>query len=196
MHRKIVFLVSTFICGLTLTLALMLLLTTTTKPVFADPGELYVAPGGNCGGVSPCYENVQAAVDAATPGDTIKVATGTYTDLHVRPRNESNGWITPTGTVTQVVYISKTVTVRGGYTTTNWTTPYPITQPTTLDAQGQGRVLYITGDISSTIEGLRITGGDAAGCGGDGDFLDKDAGGGVYVRGVPGDDALVTLASN
>jgi hypothetical protein len=82
------------------------------------------------------------------PGDEILVAAGTYTGVNVCPRND---FIT-IGVVTQVVYISKTVTTRGGYTTTNWTTPYPITQPTTLDAQGQGRVLYITGDISPTIE--------------------------------------------
>jgi hypothetical protein len=111
---------------------------------------------------------VQAAVDAASDGDVIKVAAGTYTGVNVRARND----ITTTGVVTQVVYISKTVTIQGGYTTTNWTTPYPITQPTTLDAQQQGRVLYITGDITTTIEGLRITGGDAAGL---------DCGGGLYV---------------
>lgn len=64
-----------------------------------------------------------------------------------------------------MVYISKTVTIRGGYTTTNGFAdpPNPDTNPTTLDAQGQGRVLYITGDISLTIEGLRITGGESAG---------------------------------
>lgn len=32
--------------------------------------------------------------------------------------------------------------------------------------QRQGRVLYITGDINPTIEGLRITGGSAVGLGG------------------------------
>jgi len=97
---------------------------------------------------------VQYAVDKAESGDEILVATGVYTDVH--PRDGS----------IQVVFISKTVTIRGGYTTTNWTTRYPITQPTTLDAQGQGRVLHITGDISPTVEGLRITGGDATELGG------------------------------
>jgi uncharacterized repeat protein (TIGR01451 family) len=115
---------------------------------------------------APCA-TVQHAVDAAAPGDEIRVATGIYTGVQARAG------------VTQVVYISETVTVRGGYTTTNWATPYPITQPTTLDAQKQGRVLYITGDISITISGLRITGGDALGLGGD--VSDKDAGGGLYV---------------
>ena len=39
----------------------------------------YVSPGANCGGQAPCYTTPQAAVDVAADGDTIKVATGTYT---------------------------------------------------------------------------------------------------------------------
>jgi len=161
--------------GLALTLVLVLLAGWIT-PVRADPASvLYVAPGGSCNGIAPCYGSVQAAVDAAAPSDEIRVAAGIYTDVHVRPRHD----ITTTGVVTQVVCISKTVTVRGGYTTTNWTVSDPEAQPTTLDAQGQGRVLYITGDISPTIEGLRITGGNAAAL--SGTPRDEDGGGGVYI---------------
>lgn len=118
------------------------------------------APG--CGSeVSPC-RTVQYAVDQAQTGGEIRVATGIYTDVHVREG------------ITQVVYISKTVAIRGGYTTSDWEHLDPETNPTTLDAQGQGRVLYITGDISPTIEGLRITGGSAFGSG-------SYIGGGIYV---------------
>lgn len=138
----------------------------------------YVAPGGNCGsGVVPCYSSVQAAVDAAdAPGDVIKVAAGTYTDIHARAG------------ITQVVYISKTVTIQGGYTIQNWATPNPGVNITTLDARGQGRVLYVTGAISLIVAGLRVTGGDAKGLGGH--LVDwgwpyglenLDAGGGIYV---------------
>jgi len=145
-------------------------------PAQAAPGILYVAPSGNCGGGTPnCYGSVQTAVDAASPGDEIRVATGTYADVSVRPRND----FTTTGVVTQVVYISKTLTIRGGYITTNWTTSDPTANPTILDAQGRGRVLYITGAISPTIEGLRITGGNAAGL--SGFWRGEDAGGGIYV---------------
>jgi parallel beta-helix repeat protein len=134
------------------------------------PGDVFTVCLSGCD-----YTTIQNAVDAATGGEIIKVATGVYTGVQTRTA--------PAGStvVTQVVYISKTVTIRGGYTTTNWTTPYPITQPTTLDAQEQGRVLYISGDISPTIEGLRITGGDAG----------SDPGGGVYVI-----SATVTIRDN
>ena len=144
----------------------------------------YVAPtgtdSGDCSTPDTACRTIQYAVDQASEGDEIRVTAGTYTSVNTH------------GGLRQVVYISKTVTIRGGYTTTNWTTPDPEANPTTLDAQGQGRVLYITGDpsagpgqaISPTIEGLRITGGDAAGLSGfiapeDGSI--GDAGGGVYI---------------
>ena len=117
------------------------------------------------------YDTIQGAVDAANDGEVIKVAAGTYTDLGVRFGS------------TQVVYIDKSITLQGGYTLTDWSTAYPITQPTILDAQGGGRVIYITGKISPTLVGLRITGGNAVGLGGtlDSGGLALDAGGGIYA---------------
>lgn len=112
-------------------------------------------------------------MDAADDGDVIKVASGTYTGVSAREG------------VTQVVYISKTVTVRGGYTTTNWTTPDPEANPTTLDAEGDGRVLYVVGNISPTIEGLHITGGDTRAWDG------WQMGGGIYAL-----SATLTLEDN
>ncbi len=117
------------------------------------------------------YATIQAAVDAAHDGDTVKVA----------------GYCSSTAgsaSLAQLVYLSKTLTIQGGYTTTNWTAPDPAANPTTLDAQGNGRVIYITppgasDNVSPTIQGLHITGGDADGLGGG--SSGEDAGGGVYV---------------
>jgi hypothetical protein len=97
-------------------------------------------------------------VDDASDEDVIKVAAGHYTDLHQRDG------------ITQVVYISKSVTIQGGYTTTNWTTFDPAANPTTLDAQGGGRVLIIKG-AAPTVAGFTITGGN-------GDY----SGGGINVQ--------------
>jgi len=36
--------------------------------------SVYVEPSGSCGGNSPCYANVQTAIDAAASGDVIKVS--------------------------------------------------------------------------------------------------------------------------
>jgi hypothetical protein len=65
--------------------------------------------------------------------------------------------------MTQVVYISKTVILRGGYSSdlTVWN---PDVYPTTLDAQGQGRVLAIVGSsVAARVEGFIIMGGNGAG---------------------------------
>jgi parallel beta-helix repeat protein len=131
----------------------------------ADPGTLYVAPDGDdgkyCGSVADRCRTVQRAVDRAQEGDEILVATGTYTGVQAREG------------MTQVIYISETVTIRGGYNTA-FTTWDPDTYSTTLDAQRQARVVYVRGEpsahIAPTLEGLRLTGGVA------------DVGGGVHSR--------------
>ena len=127
----------------------------------------YVAPGGACGGAIPCHVSVQDAVDAAAEGDEIRVASGTYTGVLGRDDD------------VQLVYISKTVDVRGGYTTTSWSKPDPEAHPTRLDAQVAGRIFTIKGDIRVTIEGLEIARGFAV------------MGGGIYAE-----DAEVSLIGN
>jgi uncharacterized repeat protein (TIGR01451 family) len=94
----------------------------------------------------------------------------------------------------QTVYLSETLTVRGGYTTTNWAVSDPVTNPTTLDALGLGRVMVITGTIAPTVEGLRITGGDAYLLGG-GQY-GYDAGGGIYVYSATATISNCTVYSN
>jgi hypothetical protein len=155
----------------TLGLGLALIWLLAIKPAPARAAALTVCPAKGSG----CqYTSLQAAVDAAGAGDVIKVAAGAYTAINNK------------GGHAQVVYIDKSITIQGGYTTAFTEPPDPQAHPTTLDAQGKGRVFFITGsDISptvvtihATIEGLRITGGDASGLGGYGSY---DGGGGVYA---------------
>ncbi|RLC61197.1 MAG: hypothetical protein DRI48_11030, partial [Chloroflexi bacterium] len=114
----------------------------------APAGEIHVCASGppTC-----TYTTIQEAVDAATPGDVIKVAAGVYTGVQTCPAPP--GYSGPS-VITQVVYVSKTVTIRGGYTAVDWTVFDPLNTPPTLDAQRHGRVLVIAGDISPTVKGL------------------------------------------
>ncbi len=109
------------------------------------------------------YSTIQAAVDAnVLPFSVVKVA-GYCSGVTFR-----NG-------VTQTVYLGQSLTLQGGYTLTNWVTPDPVANPTVLDAQGLGRVLFIQGDISVTVAGLQLTGGVAL------DSETGDRGGGIYA---------------
>ena len=140
-----------------------------TLPAAPDDGpcwsRLNDAPAG--------YPSVQAAVDAsARPTDVVKVA-GYCAGVQQRAG------------FTQTVYLSKTLTLQGGYTVTNWTDPDPIAHPTTLDAQRQGRALLITGGAAPTLAGLRLTGGDAAQAGAD--PYGQGNGGGLYVLSAAAD---------
>jgi parallel beta-helix repeat protein len=175
--------------GLGLTLAVLAWLGVGLWPTAIPPmaraqsGLLYVTPGGtdadnNCSDPNTPCATLQRAVDVAAPGDEIRVTAGVYTGVNARSG------------LRQMVYLSKTVTIRGGYTHTNWNSADPMGNPTILDAQGQGRVLYISGSISPTIEGLYITGGDATGLGGT-LYFSVDVGGGVYVI-----TATATLSNN
>ena len=137
--------------GLSLSLALLLFIgmtlllgsrwgpSTSVAQAQSNSTIRYVAPDGNCGSVSPCYSSVQAAVNAASSGDEIRIATGTY--------NEN-------------MTIDKSLTLRGGYTTTDWSVPNPISYPTVLNGGGAGRVIAATtSGIDLTIENLEITNG-------------------------------------
>jgi hypothetical protein len=139
-------------------------------PVRAAPGLHYVAPGGSCGAASPCYPKVQDAVDAAQAGDEIRVAAGTYSGIN------------NLGGKPQHLYVNKDLTIKGGYTTSNWTTPDPAANVTEWQAQTLGRVVFVEQNVSLTLDGLSLTYGNATGLGGGiTPSGSKDAGGGVFV---------------
>jgi uncharacterized repeat protein (TIGR01451 family) len=188
--------------GVGLVLALMWLLTSTLPDtVLAAESTARVAdrstPIDRCalsqaGVITVCvnaacdYSSIQAAVDEANPGTIIQIAGGVYSDVHARG--------TAGNIITQVVYVGKNLTLRGGYSATNWAAnPDPIANPTTLDGRGQGRVFFIERETNVVINGLRIVGGDAN----RGDAIAPGAverggrGGGLYAS-----DATVTFTDN
>jgi len=152
----------------------------------AAPGDTYCVAviSTTYPGCARVFTDIQTAVDAARGLETIKVARGVYTTVYARPAPA--GYFGLGGDLNQVLYITKTVFIQGGYTTTNWTTPDPVAQPTILDAQGLGRVVFIAGDITPTLTGLRLTNGNATNLGGfDNSIFPPpnayDVGGGVFI---------------
>ena len=123
MKRSPMYISFSFALGLGLVLTLLWLLGGELPPTRAAGPTCTVCSGGGCD-----YTNVQAAVDDANCTE-IKVAEGVYTG--VQGRSVPVGYYSAPASrlITQVVYISRTVVVRGGYTTTNWTTPYPSPNP-------------------------------------------------------------------
>jgi hypothetical protein len=151
-----------------------------TQPAGYAAGNVYcvVPPGESTGPFAACdqvYTSVQSAVDTAVPHSEIWVANGVYTDIH-----EYNGRY-------QVAYVDKSLTIRGGYTIPFSDPSDPKLHITMLDARDLGRVLFIMGDISVTIEGLHLTGGWSYPAG----FSGGELGGGVYV-----DGATILLQNN
>jgi len=119
---------------------------------------------------SPCcaeldgtrYSHPQAAIAAsAQPDDVVRVA-GTC-------RGVSYSFAPDTY---QAVYLTKTLTLRGGYTDAFTEPSDPAAHPTTLDALGLGRGVFVSGAVSPTLEALRITNGYSG------------IGGGVFVLGA------------
>ncbi len=141
--------------------ALAALLLLVDDPARAGSTTRYVAVTGTDSGKctepdDPCL-TVQYAVDRANSDDVIKVAAGVYSDLN-----------TPGGQ-SQVVYITRTTIIKGGYVAPGFTDPPdPDANATTLNAQGQGRVIRIfgSGDIAPILQGLRLTNGSIANQGG------------------------------
>jgi hypothetical protein len=148
------------------------------RHAFAAGSTRYVATTGvdglnNCSvAILPCL-TVQHAADQSMAGDEIRIAGGAYSGVSVRD------------TVTQVVYISQSLTLRGGYTTTDsFATSDPNLSPTILDAElNNARVMFITGtSATSDIENLTIQNGKISGSGFD--CPDAGCGGGLFVNGT------------
>ncbi|MEJ2737417.1 MAG: right-handed parallel beta-helix repeat-containing protein [Anaerolineae bacterium] len=166
------------VCGILVVVLGAFLWSTALSSADASGTVLYVAPPPDGDDDNPCSlgqpcATLQHAVDVASSGDELRVATGTYTGVQAR------------GAMTQVLYISTTVSIRGGYSA-GFGTWDPLAYPTTLDAAREGRVVSIVGaGITATLDSLVISGGDATGitthCPAAGGQSDG-CGGGIFVH--------------
>ena len=126
--------------------------------VKAAPTTHYVALQSACGTQTPCYPDIQSALNVSDPGDEILVAGGTYTGVKAIYPIIGAGYV-----YTQGIFIDKDITIRGGFTTTTWAFPDPLAYPSVIDALELGRVVYITSGITVTLEGLNFINGRAIG---------------------------------
>ena len=163
-------LIITLALGLGCAVALLWMLEAGTSPTLAQSGTgiIRVATTGTdvpgCGSVaSPC-RTPQYAVILAHQGDEVHVASGVYTGVQVR------------GGSRQLLLITKTLTLRGGYDPA-FEHAFPLTQPTVLDAEGQGRVIFLAPE-TPTIDGFWIIRGNASH-----GIYDVGAGAGIYSNG-------------
>ncbi len=125
-------------------------------PAQAAAAELRV-----CNTASGYYQTIQAAVDAAQPGDLIKVAAGEYAEskmVNAQPYN---------------LYITKTVDILGGYTCDNWVTRnYTANLTTIRPANPVWAVVTIFGQygqgasLTPILDGFTITGARSGNHGG------------------------------
>ncbi len=97
---------------------------------------------------------VQEAVDAATSGSTIRLA-GTCTGVQTK------------NSLTQTVYISKSLTIEGGYNIDESWILAAASNTTVLDAGGSGRVIYVNAPSGNVVlKHLTLTGGHSLQTGG------------------------------
>ncbi len=102
------------------------------------------------------YPTIQAAVDAAQAGDTLKVAAGTYIESKVVGAFQNN------------LLIDKTLQVTGGYTCADWSASDPAHNLTLIrPANPDFSVVSISGvfgqpaQVAPTLEGFDISGATA-----------------------------------
>ncbi len=116
--------------------------------------------GTQDGTITHPYNTIQAAIDTALSGDTVKVASGTY------PENIS--------------VQDKTLNILGGYASGSVTfnDRNPATNITHIQGDGTDAVVTLNYSGQSVIDGFRITGGT----GNEGEDPDPEfyAGGGIF----------------
>jgi hypothetical protein len=159
-------LIGTLTLGLGLTLVLLAGLQMAQAAPTAT--NFFVGPtgtGSTCTQAAPCA--LQTALGLAANGDTIYVAGGTYT-----------------GTGGAVITVTRSITLYGGWdgTASGPGVHSPISYPTTLDGEWARRVVYISGNITPTLDGFIVTRGNATGLLANCPSNSDGCGGGIFVR--------------
>ncbi len=131
----------------------------------AAASELHVCKTGGAD-----FTTIQDAVDAAQTGDVIKVAAAAYTETKTVSSTPYN------------LYITKTVSILGGFTCVDFTNQDPTTNITTINPSTPTQsVVSIQGQfgdtpqVAPTIDGFTITGGGGGNHGGGISLRSSDA---------------------
>jgi len=133
----------------------------------------------SCGSTSAPCQSIQYAVNRAASGDTILVAGGTYT---YKASVDTCSFLT---TRAVVCFVDKHLTIRGGFSTSNWITPDPIANPTIIDGGNSRRgvaIIAYNSTASLTMEGFTIQNGLAQGTSSGDDFYTFAFGGGMWAQ--------------
>jgi hypothetical protein len=157
----------------------------------------YIAPTGSdtascTSPTSPCRTLQYAITQSAASGDEIRLAGGTYSGA---------GACSAIGSSAVACILNKQLTVRGGYSTSDWTTSLPTLNLTIIDGQNLRRGLVVertsgTAPVASLVlENLEVRNGyGPPRTAGTGDALTFGFGGGIDAANSPLTLRGVTLA--
>jgi hypothetical protein len=159
------YLITCLALGLGLTLALLVGLHTARAAPASDDRFVTLTGDGDCSQGNPCA--LQTALGLAANGDTIYVAGGVYT-----------------GTGAAVITVTRSITLYGGWdgAGSGAVVRDPALYPTTLDGEAARRVVYISGNITPTLDGFIVTRGNATGLLTNCPSNSDGCGGGIFVR--------------
>ena len=132
---------------------------------------------GNCSSAAAPCRTIQYAINQSASGNRILVAQGSYTYA------AGPDFCSFLQTRAVVCIVDKSLTILGGYTTSNWSTANPSANPTIIDGQNSRRGVALIRSQTTTflnMEGFTIQNGRAQGPTYPGD--PSGVGGGMWVN--------------
>jgi len=132
-----------------------------SEPTFGQVGtgtlRVDIANGfdsSECGSENAPCKNIQQAVNLATHDDELLIASGTYT---FEPQLEQCS----TGNTAVICLVDKRLTLRGGYSSSNWTIADPVANLTIIDGENTNRGVFVeellSGSASLVMSGITVT---------------------------------------